>query len=178
MLLFVTPWTVARQAPLSMGILQARILEWVAMPSSRGSTRPRDQTQFFCIAGGFFTVWATREASNLLIAFAKYALVYDTYYLLALWSWSNYKISLPQFPHFHRAGSGLQLFGFLYFLNDSYQIMSAGSDQIRSVSQLYLTLCDPMDCNLPGSTLHGDSPGKNTGVGCHALLQEIFPTPG
>ena len=33
--LFVTPWTVARQAPLSMGILQARILEWVAMPSSR-----------------------------------------------------------------------------------------------------------------------------------------------
>ena len=39
------------------------------------------------------------------------------------------------------------------------------------------TLCDPMDCNLPGS-VHGDSPGKNTGVGCHALLQEIFPTQG
>ena len=39
--LFVTPWTVARQAPLSMGILQARILEWAAMPSSRGSSRPR-----------------------------------------------------------------------------------------------------------------------------------------
>ena len=35
--LFATPWTVAHQAPLSMGILQARILEWVAMPSSRGS---------------------------------------------------------------------------------------------------------------------------------------------
>ena len=34
--LFVIPWTVALQAPLSMGILQARILEWVAMPSSRG----------------------------------------------------------------------------------------------------------------------------------------------
>ena len=41
-LLFVTPWTVARQAPLPMGILQARILEWVAMPSSRGSSQPRD----------------------------------------------------------------------------------------------------------------------------------------
>ena len=40
--LFVTPWTVARQTPLSMGILQARILEWVAMPSSRGSSRPKD----------------------------------------------------------------------------------------------------------------------------------------
>ena len=36
--LYVTPWTVARQAPLSMRILQARILEWVGMPSSRGSS--------------------------------------------------------------------------------------------------------------------------------------------
>ena len=42
--LCVTPWTVAPQAPLSIGILQARILEWVAMPSSRGSSWPRDQT--------------------------------------------------------------------------------------------------------------------------------------
>ena len=45
-----------------MEILQARILEWVAMPSSRGSSQPRDWTQVSCIAGGFFTVWATREA--------------------------------------------------------------------------------------------------------------------
>ena len=37
------------------GILQARILEWVAMPSSRGSSQPRDQTHISCIAGGFFT---------------------------------------------------------------------------------------------------------------------------
>ena len=42
--LFATPWTVAHQAPLSVGILQARILEWVAMPSSRGSSQLRDQT--------------------------------------------------------------------------------------------------------------------------------------
>ena len=42
--LFVIPWTVAHQAPLSMGILQARILEWVAMPFSRGSSPPRNQT--------------------------------------------------------------------------------------------------------------------------------------
>ena len=38
--LFATLWTTARQAPLSMGILQARILEWVAMPSSMGSSQP------------------------------------------------------------------------------------------------------------------------------------------
>jgi len=43
------------------GILQARILEWVAMPSSRGSSQPRDWTQVFRIADRFFTVWATRE---------------------------------------------------------------------------------------------------------------------
>ena len=42
--LFTTLWTVARQHPLSMGILQARILEWVAKPSSRGSWEPRDRT--------------------------------------------------------------------------------------------------------------------------------------
>ena len=35
-----------------------------------------------------------------------------------------------------------------------------------------------MDCSSPGSSVHGDSPGKNTGVGCHALLQGFFPTWG
>ena len=55
--LFATPWTVAHQAPLSLVILQARILEWVAMPTSRGSSQPRDQTQDSCIAGGVFTIW-------------------------------------------------------------------------------------------------------------------------
>ena len=39
-------------------------------------------------------------------------------------------------------------------------------------------ICNPMDCSLPGFSVHGDSPGMNTGVGCHALLQGIFPTQG
>ena len=43
------------------GILQPRILEWVAISSSRGSSWPRDQTQVSCIAGRFFTIWATWE---------------------------------------------------------------------------------------------------------------------
>ena len=46
------------------------------------------------------------------------------------------------------------------------------------LSQLCPTLCDPMDCSPPGFSIHGDSPGKNTGVDSHALLQEIFPTQG
>ena len=44
------------------GILQARILEWLNFPSSRGSSRPRNQTGISCFAGGFFTNWAMREA--------------------------------------------------------------------------------------------------------------------
>ena len=43
---------------------------------------------------------------------------------------------------------------------------------------LYLTLCEPMDCRSPGSSVQGDSPGKNTLVGFHALLQGIFLTQG
>ena len=42
--LFATPWTAARHTPLSMGIFQARVLEWVAMPSSRGSSQSKSQT--------------------------------------------------------------------------------------------------------------------------------------
>ena len=101
----VTPWTAARQAPLSMGFSRQEywsglpgpppgdlpnqesnsglphcrsilhhlshegspwILEWVADPSSRGSSRPRNQTSISYIAGRFFTSWATREAQTVL----------------------------------------------------------------------------------------------------------------
>ena len=42
----------------------------------------------------------------------------------------------------------------------------------------FLTLCDPVDCSPPRSSAHGDFPGTNTRVGCHPLLQGIFPTQG
>ena len=51
--------------PLSMGLLQARVLEWVAMPSSRGSSQRRDQPVSLmspALAGGFFTTSATWQA--------------------------------------------------------------------------------------------------------------------
>ena len=44
--------------------------------------------------------------------------------------------------------------------------------------QLYVILCNSTDCSPPGSSVHGASPGKNTGVGCHALLQGILRTQG
>ena len=72
-----TPWAVAGQASLSVEVLQATILEWVTKPSSRESSQPRNQTQVSHIAGGFFTVWATREAlttgppEKALLAFSR-----------------------------------------------------------------------------------------------------------
>ena len=62
---FATPWTVVCQAPLSIGIFQARILEWVAIAFSRGSSQPRDRTRVSCTAGRLLTGWATREVSWL-----------------------------------------------------------------------------------------------------------------
>ena len=61
------------------GILQARILEWVAGPFSRGSSQPTDHTQVSRVAGGFFTSWATREA-HLHSKCCIYSFVYIKYY--------------------------------------------------------------------------------------------------
>ena len=61
--LFAAPRTVTRQTPV-LGILQASILDWAAMPSSRGSFQLRDPTQVSHIARRFFTLWANREAQT------------------------------------------------------------------------------------------------------------------
>ena len=63
------------------GILQARILEWIAISFSRESSQLRDQIWVSCIADRFFTVWAAREAQN------------DTYSDLILKIWEKIKIN-------------------------------------------------------------------------------------
>ena len=78
----------------SLGIFQAKILEWVAISFSRRSSRPRDQTRISCFPGRFFTIWATWE---------------------------------PILPHRKK------------------------KVKVKS----FLTLCDHMDCSLPGSFIHG-----------------------
>ena len=88
------------------GILQARILEWVAIPFSRVSFWPRDWTWVFCIAGGFFTIWATREA----------------------------------------------LYNSSVFLVMDIRMSPACESE---VTQLCQTLCDSMDCSLPGYSIYG-----------------------
>ena len=68
-LTLATPWTVDCSLPDSSvhGISQARILEWVAISFSRGSSWPRDQTRVSFIEGIFFIDWASREPPNLLV---------------------------------------------------------------------------------------------------------------
>ena len=70
--LFVTPWSAAHQAPLSMGILQARILQWVAIPSSRASSPPRDWTQVFHTAGKFFLYSLSLQGSPRILEWVAY----------------------------------------------------------------------------------------------------------
>ena len=109
---------------------QARVLEWVASPFSRASSWPRDQTQFSCIAGRFFTNWATKEA-----------------------------LARCNTQH----------------INDVFMVFKEKESE-SEVTQSYLTLCHPVDCSL--LLRPWDFPGKRTGVGCHFLLQGIFPTRG
>ena len=61
------------------GILQARILEWVAVPFSRASSQPRDRTPVSHIAGGFFTSWATREVHTWLQNFSLMMRAFKVY---------------------------------------------------------------------------------------------------
>ena len=71
---FIVKWEVVQVCPTLgdpmdytvHGILQARILEWVAVPFSRGSSQPRDRTQVFHITGRFFTSWAIKGSPRIL----------------------------------------------------------------------------------------------------------------
>ena len=69
------------------GILQERIVEWVAIPFFRESSRPRDQTWVSCISGRFFTIWATREEYHIVyLKSAKTLSVLTTHTKVTVWS--------------------------------------------------------------------------------------------
>ena len=63
-------------------------------------------------------------------------------------------------------------------LGRTHMLRTTKSVCVPLVAQSCLTLCDPMNCRPPGSSVHGIFHGKNTGVGCHFLLQGSFPTQG
>ena len=72
--LFVTPWTVAYQAPPSVGFSRQEYWSGLPFPSPGGSSRPRDRTQVSLTVGRRFTIWATREVQGLLSRKAVYIL--------------------------------------------------------------------------------------------------------
>ena len=98
--LFATPWAVH-------GFLQARIMEWVAFPFSRGSSQPRNWTRVSCIAGKFFINWAMSEAFlNHLIYFClinikTYSLSIIVLTLSRLALCDPMDCSMPGFPVLH-----------------------------------------------------------------------------
>ena len=125
------------------GILQARILEWVAFPFSRGSSQPRDQTQVSLSAGRFFTSWATGEPYEL-----------D---LLLLSHVSCVRLCGPTDgspPDFTVPGilQARTLEWVAIYFSSAWKVKSESE-----VSQSCLTLHNPMDCSLPGSSVHGIS---------------------
>ena len=90
--------------------------------------------------------------------------------------WQCFPLHICVFPSFSEAS-----FPLLAFLTDHLNgtiMMVVLLLLLCLVSQSCPTLCDPMDCSPPDSSVHRDSPGKHTRVGCHALLQGIFPTQG
>ena len=78
-----TLWDCSPPGSSVYGILQARILEWVSMPSSRGSSQPRDWNRVFCIAGRLVTIWANKEA--LYLASVEFKSFASTYFNWIYW---------------------------------------------------------------------------------------------
>ena len=136
--LFATPWTVSRQAPLSMGILQTRILEWVAMTSSRGSSQPGDRTQVSCTAGGFFTYWASRQA--LLSKLKATRCLLSTHAFVGDVLWSSTEIFLKSYIIFIIYRKNLHREGFLFtkFLPRHYfQPTTVPYDELFSITATF-----------------------------------------
>ena len=154
----------SRPGSSAHGILQARTLEWVALPSSRASSHPRDRTQVSSIAGRFFTVWTIKHASNVYVReWKKKGSSTETlcklHYLSDIWvlgvlmhslllSWSL------QPPHINVISLSYFLLQMFFVQRNQYK------DPVHqglccSVAQSCPTLYNPMDCSTPGfSVLH------------------------
>ena len=116
------------QAPLSMGILQVRTLEWAAMPSSKGASQLRDQTQVSHIAGGFFTSRATRQAHcnltyHLVVQMVKHLpITWET------WVWSlGWEDPLEKKMATHSSTLAWKI----PWMEESSRLQSMGSQRVR-----------------------------------------------
>ena len=121
------------------GILQTRVLEWVAIPFSRGSSWPRDRTWVSYTAGRFFTLWASREAPYSTGDAAQGIVVTQR-------ERKPKKAGMCVYAHLVHSGGQQKL----------TQLCKALCC-CRLVAKLCPALCSPMDCKLPGSSFLGIS---------------------
>ena len=109
---FVTPWTAACQAPLSVGFFQARILEWVAIPCSRGYSRPRDQTCISwvsCISRWILYHWAKKPEARFYLQVFVLAISSAKEALPSQWQTTAQISSQWCLPHQHRQALAYQI---------------------------------------------------------------------
>ena len=150
------------------GILQARVLEWVAISFSRGSSWPRDRTHVSHIVGRHFTFWATRESQTNVLKEEEEVKVAQSY--LTLCDPMDYTIhgilqarilEWVAFPFFRgssqprdRTQVSLTADGFFNSWATREAHSTAAAAAAKSL-QSCPTLCDPTDGSPPGSSIHG-----------------------
>ena len=145
------------------GIFQARILEWVAISLSRGSSRPRDGTQVSRTAGRCFTLWATREVHiqmRMLCLLFLHTHINSLFYSL-----------IPTYIKQHV--SLLQRITDTHWPILSFPILMG--IQFCSVAQSCPTLCDPMNRSTPGLPVHHQPP-ESTQTHVHQDGDAIQPS--
>ena len=116
------------------GILQARILEWVARLSSRGSSQLRDWNQVSHIAGRFFTVWATREAPKAALLFLKYFYYFRVtilYHCIGLYSFELLSYTQIHWPLQYCCKVGVRSRTWFYPITNSYVNLLSFTDAGR-----------------------------------------------
>ena len=145
---------------LSGSSVQARILEWIAISFSRGSSQPRDWTWVSCIAGRLLTGWATREVTK--VSPLRWLGIEPR---STVWKAAMLTTIPPMLLKYTQ----------IFYIVNKWLIKAVkelnwkdGCMWAKSL-QSCPTLFNLMDCSLPGSSIHGDSPGRNTGVGCYAI---------
>ena len=173
---------------------QARILEWVAFSFSKGIFPTQGLNPGLpTLQADSFTSWATKEAHQVE-ANVKARVSIGGYKKTLISCNSRAKKAKVQLQDLITGIVGLQ-----NMLNSQTRLSSMPRSwpQLENrilrhwmetsggmhcccywVAKSCLTLCDPVDCSLPGSSVHGIFPGKNTEVGCRFLLQGNLPNPG
>ena len=167
------PWTEEPDRSSVLGISQARVLEWVAISSSRGSSQPRDWTRIFCIGRKVLYCWATWEAH---ICHESESEVVQSYLTLC--------------DPVDCSSSGSSVHGILqarilewvaisFSRGSSWPMdrtqVSCITDQIRSLAQSCPTLCDPMNRSTPGLPVHHQIP-EFTQTHVHRVSDAIQPS--